>query len=240
MHPATVPPSDGCEQQTTTLAKVSTGTLISALGPGGLQKQALDGSVPKGRVGLGPPLHSVAGVGRGRSKSGDGPSTGPKSCPRDCSPRPSDESNTITPLPPLLGLWDTGEGLFPPSQGLLNAPPRDCRSPSQKTLKPRRPLHVIEGHQSPESIARDYQGGGHWNLGHCTDARRQRKVGTSWIPTGNRPGACGRKQSATRGSLLPSKLTTDLTEGDDRTSIGIEDNRQEREGDCTHVMHGRS
>ena len=113
-NPAAVPLVD-YEDQTNRLVRVNTWTASSTPEPAGLQQQPPVGPAPReGRARAS--LHSITGVRRGPSESGDGHSTRPRSHPRHRSPGSTSGNNTTTPPPtPLRILRCRRRDASPPS-----------------------------------------------------------------------------------------------------------------------------
>ena len=157
-HPAVVPPPEEGGQQMTTWLRASTGAASPARQPGRLQQQAPSRWVPREDRARSP-RHSITGVRRGRSETGDGPSTRPRSRPRHRPPEPSGVSNTNTPPPPLIGILGGRRRATSPPSGAPERPQQRLRSPSQETPKTRSLQHATEKHQPLGSSARGCQEG---------------------------------------------------------------------------------
>ena len=125
-HPAVVPPPEEGGQQMTTWLRASTGAASPARQPGRLQQQAPSGWVPREDRARSP-RHSITGVRRGRSETGDGPSTRPRSRPRHRPPEPSGVSNTNTPPPPLIGILGGRRRATSPPSGAPERPQQRLR-----------------------------------------------------------------------------------------------------------------
>ena len=113
-NPAAVP-LEGYEEQANNLVRVNTWTASSTPGPAGLQQQAPGRPVLRESRARSS-LHFIAGVRRGRSELGDGPSTRPRSRPRHHSPGSASGNNTtISPPTPLRILGCRRRAASPPS-----------------------------------------------------------------------------------------------------------------------------